>query len=823
MGAKAKLATIKYAKKKGKEKLRKKILGGGGVGGVTKGGTGKKGSGRGGRGNRAKGPRTERDELRDEEKRRAGEDPMGVDQFLDQDFGGSEDLNSDSGGEAPSSSDDLSDLDDNGLVQYLPEDAPVQMTVGVSSMGKSPEQAQREVAREASQTKDAMLRELVTREVRSHKEELEALKTKDPEFYKYLQESESQLLEFASDDSAGDDGSASYSSDLEEDDGDNDEEGQAGRAARKKVMLINEEATRAWCASALDKGSLSAVKNVLKAYRVGCHYGDEEEETTQISFRLEDSNAFNQLMLFVLRNADGIFRRLLKIEGKGKGKGKQEATARAMQSSKWTKVGPLVKSFLGNTLHLISHVTEAALNAYIYQRLRSSVDLFTNFPVLSKKLLRLCLDSFGSDLGNVKVDRTLRIQSVLLVRALAVTQDDLRDECYKGLHRSFRSCAKFTNQQNISSIRFMQDCVVEVYATNADTMYKHVFNFVKELALLLRTSLQEKTKDAYERVYSWQVIASMELLEGLVSRYGSEEGATLHPMLYPLVQVLMMTATLMPSSRYLPLRFRVLNAILRLSKNSGVFIPVSSIILDTLNFAELAKKPSGAGNYFSLAGILKVPKPVLRTMAFQDQWVTTTVLLLIEHCSLWSHHIAFPELFLPLGVRCKSYLKSTSMPKKFKAKLAQFMEAAQMTAESIIVRRQIVTFSPRDTNKVEMFLKDGRSQGPTPIDRLYDAVSKQASKQEQLNQAEDVLVGGKEAVRVVGRLEDVTDDVEYNKDVISFDKKIQKKKKGKGAATEKAVQEHTALVKDDGKNEDRVEDFEMSESDEDVDDVFITE
>ena len=94
---------------------------------------------------------------------------MGVDQFLDQDFGGSEDLNSDSGGEAPSSSDDLSDLDDNGLVQYLPEDAPVQMTVGVSSMGKSPEQAQREVAREASQTKDACC-ELVTREVRSHKE-----------------------------------------------------------------------------------------------------------------------------------------------------------------------------------------------------------------------------------------------------------------------------------------------------------------------------------------------------------------------------------------------------------------------------------------------------------------------------------------------------------------------------------------------------------------------------------------------------------------------------------------------------------------------------
>mmetsp|Transcript_10320 Transcript_10320/g.29240 ORF Transcript_10320/g.29240 Transcript_10320/m.29240 type:complete len:725 (-) Transcript_10320:321-2495(-) len=720
---------------------------------------------------------------------------MGVDEFLDQDFEESE------GGEGDSES--LSDL---SSLSSLSDDSEVDVSDGEGEASpmvlgfaknnprtafKSEEQLHESVREDANKVKNTLLKNL-EKETRTHKEALEALKEKDPEFYKYLQESESNLLEFGPDEDAGPEDSDSDSSEEYED------RGEAKRLGkdRKKIILIDDGAITTWCTAALTKGSLGAVKNVLKAYRVGCHYGDDDDETNQISVRLSDSNVFNQLMLFVLKNVDTIFRRLLQIESG------QKETEKAMQSKKWTKVEPLVKSYLGNTLHLVSNVTEPGLAAYVYQRLRASVDLFTKFPVLSKKLLKLALKSFGSDIGNVKVDKTARIQSVLLVRSLALSQDTLLDESYRGLYRTYQSAAKFASQQNISSIRFMQDCLVEVFCMKPDSMYKHVFNFVKEVALFVRNSLIYKTQEHYYRVYSWEVICSLDLLESLISKHGSGEKDVLQPMLYPLVQVMMMTVTLVPSSRYLPLRFHVLKSILRLSKKTGVFIPLSSLIIDALNFSELSKKPQGVGNHFNFMGTLKVPKDVLKTTSFQEQWVSQTVLLLAEHCSQWSHHIAFPELFLPLGIKVKGYMKSDSLAKKFKAQLAQFLEAGQIAAESMLQKRQVATFSPKDAQKIELFINEDMKKGASPMDKFYQATLKQVMKQDKMSSSSDVLLAG-DRMRVSNKLANAKDVPEYSGAILD------KEKRKRSKAPRDSRLEGTEEVHND---EDRVEDFEMSDS-----------
>lgn len=71
-----------------------------------------------------------------------------------------------------------------------------------------------------------------------------------------------------------------------------------------------------WSAAAKASASLGAVRNLIKAYRLACHYGDADEESDS-GMKISSSSVYNQLMLFMLKEADGVFRRMLGIERKG--------------------------------------------------------------------------------------------------------------------------------------------------------------------------------------------------------------------------------------------------------------------------------------------------------------------------------------------------------------------------------------------------------------------------------------------------------------------------------------------------------------------------
>ena len=86
---------------------------------------------------------------------------------------------------------------------------------------------------------------------------------------------------------------------------------------------------------------------LLQAYRLACHYGDTEEEVHE-TMKISSSAVFNKLMLFVLKEADRIFLRMLSLDEQ------PAVTARDVQKSKrLKKMESLLKSFLGNSLHLL--------------------------------------------------------------------------------------------------------------------------------------------------------------------------------------------------------------------------------------------------------------------------------------------------------------------------------------------------------------------------------------------------------------------------------------------------------------------------------------
>jgi nucleolar complex protein 2 len=61
------------------------------------------------------------------------------------------------------------------------------------------------------------------------------------------------------------------------------------------------------------------------------------------------------------------------------------------------QVSPLMKSYLGNSLHLLSSMTQPAMTAFTLRRLRASAPFLGPFPHLAKKLMRSGLKLYGSE------------------------------------------------------------------------------------------------------------------------------------------------------------------------------------------------------------------------------------------------------------------------------------------------------------------------------------------------------------------------------------------------------------------------------------------
>jgi nucleolar complex protein 2 len=193
-------------------------------------------------------------------------------------------------------------------------------------------------------------------EIAAHKAQLEKLKEADPEFYEYLAATDKELLDFGAGDDSEQEEEDEEEEEEESEEEEEDEEGEkpaAAAAAAKADVPAVEKGTitlamvDTWCAAAKEHAALGAMRNILRAYRSACHYGDSEEQV-EATLRLGSSAVYNKLMLFVLREADDIFKRMLGIENEEN----FEAVALG-KLPRWKKVEPLVKSYIGNTLHLL--------------------------------------------------------------------------------------------------------------------------------------------------------------------------------------------------------------------------------------------------------------------------------------------------------------------------------------------------------------------------------------------------------------------------------------------------------------------------------------
>ncbi|CAL5419472.1 unnamed protein product [Camellia sinensis] len=645
-----------------------------------------------------------------------------------------------------------------------------------------------------------------------HKLQLQRLKEKDPDFFQFLKEHDKQLLEF-NDEDIDEDIETEMDEDMQE-----DEETEAhdikhlartaDKEAKSSKNVITSAMVDSWCNAIRKNSNLGAVRSLMRAFRTACHYGDDGED--EAKFSIMSSSVFNKIMLFVLSEMDGILRALLKLPPSG---GKKETITDLMSTRQWKNYSHLVKSYLGNALHVLNQMTDTEMISFTLRRLRYSSILLATFPSLLRRYIKVLLHFWGIGGG------ALPVVSFLFIRDLCIRLgSDCLDECFKGIYKAYVLSCQFVNASKLQHIQFLGNCVTEVLGVDLPTAYQHAFVFIRQLAMILQEALTMKTKEAFRKVYEWKYMNCLELWTGAICAYGSE--ADFRPLAYPLAQIISGVARLVPTARYFPLRLRCVRMLNRIAASTGTFIPVSLVLLDMLEMKELNRPPTGGvGKAVDLHTILKVSKPTLKTRAFQEACVFSVVEELAEHLAQWSYSIAFFELSFIPAVRLRNFCKSTKV-ERFRREMKQLIRQIEANAEFTNQKRISISFLPNDPAAAS-FLEDEKKSGASPLSQHVATLRQRAQQRNDSLMESSVLVGDHSSAfgsKMSENDEDDDNDIRNEEGTAVFNSlwlpgsdsktKHPEKKEKKKKKRRKEAREEAAL------DEDVVEDLILSSDDE---------
>ncbi|CAN1253371.1 Nucleolar complex-associated protein 2, partial [Linum perenne] len=549
----------------------------------------------------------------------------------------------------------------------------------------------------------------------------------DPEFYKFLQEHDKDLLAFDEDDGVDDDEVDDADADTDVDEPVSDHV-QVEKEDNSSKTVVTTSMVETWIKAAVEDGKIGALRSLLKAFRIACHYGDDSGDDSAAKLSTMSSSVFNKIMVFVLTEMDGILRKMLGLPAYG---GKKEMMIDVMGTRKWKNYSHLVKSYLGNALHVLNQMTDPQMVSFTLRRLQYSSLLLAAFPSLLRKYVKVALHFWGTGGG------ALPVISTLFLRDLCIRLgSECADECFKGMYKAYVLNCQFINAVKMQHIQFLGNCVIELFRVDLQTAYQQAFVYIRQLAMILRDAITVKTKvlhfsfllfikESFRRVYEWKFMNCLELWTSAICAYSSE--ADFMPLAYPLTQIISGVASLVPTARYFPLRLRCVRMLNRIAASTRTFIPVSTLLLDMLEMKELNRPPTGGvGKAVDLRTMLKVNKPTLKTRGFQEACVYSVVEELAEHLSQWSYSMAFFELSFIPAVRLRTFCKVTKVD-RFRKEMRRLVRQVEANCKFTNEKRSSITLLPNDLAAASE-IENENKMGPSPLSQYVVTLRQRAEQ-----------------------------------------------------------------------------------------------
>ncbi|RSH94285.1 Nucleolar Complex 2 protein [Saitozyma podzolica] len=568
------------------------------------------------------------------------------------------------------------------------------------------------------------------------------LAKKDPEFFKYLQENDRDLLEFGGESKGK--GKVEDDEDIdmedeeedEEDEMEDEDEDEAEAEAAPQRTSVTGKMLRQWQEGMLRQHSVRSLRKTLLAFRTAAHMNEEdtnEGSGSYTKYTIDSPQIFNKLVVTALKFTPVVVAHHLPYKTLPTGRLKLLQPKKPNPS-----LNRLVLSHFSTLLHFMKSLpsTPSSVGAsedaggLLLTAVNESTKMLPWVMGARKHLrayLKVLLELWSSASDSV------RIASFLAIRKMFVAgEEGVKELCLRNTYRSLLRPLRNTTAHTLPSINLMKNTAAELYQLAPAQAYQQAFTFIRMLAVHLRGVVRGSTsgkagenQEAFKAVYNWQYVHCIDfwsqVLAGACSAEAQQAAAgaesPLKPLIYPLVQIALGVVRLLPSSRYFPLRFHILHAVIRLVSRTGTYIPLSPFLLEILDSNEFARSNPRKSTLKPLdfEYVIRAPQAYSKTRVFQEGLGEELVFLLGEYHACISTNIAFPEITLPVILTIRRHLKKgTAGSPKVQNSLKTLVEKLEATRTWVETKRRNVSFAPRDRSEVSRFC-EGVKVESTPV------------------------------------------------------------------------------------------------------------
>ncbi|KAL5478855.1 NOC2 [Sanghuangporus weigelae] len=553
-------------------------------------------------------------------------------------------------------------------------------------------------------------------EAAAHKLELEKLAKQDPEFFKYLQENDRELLDF---DVMEDGDEEMDDDDAVEGDDDDDE---------MKAPTLTKEILKRWQKAILEHRSLRALRRLLIAFRAAVHMNDEDQA---LVWTIDSPSVYEKLVTTALRYTPIVLDHHVPYKKLPSGRFKPPA-----QTPKLSTIQKLILSFFHNVLQLIEQLSATDMQVLAVTESAKLLPYVMSSRKAVKAYLKTCLKLWSS------AGDEARISAFLSIRRLSSSGDEaIKDMALKSTYLSLLRNAKSTSVHTLPSINLMKNSASELFCEDHAAAYQHAFVYIRQLAVHLRNSMKVKSKDAYKQVHNWQFVHCVDFWSIVLAKACDAqaeamrgEESELKALIYPLTQVALGSIKLITSSRSYPFHLHIIASLIHLSRHTKTYIPLTPYLLPIIT---AALSPSSRPKASTLKPLdlethLRAPAQYVRTRVYNSVILEEAVFLLAEWaaCPHVQESIAFPEFVVPLLATLRRSLKKASGAKEagvVKGLVERVNEGATWVSE----RRKGVSFGPKDVDAVRAWERDVKIE-ETPLGKYVKSQRKLREKRRKL-------------------------------------------------------------------------------------------